>query len=524
MANYNRVPEGRVGTGEAYILPESQALESLIDKIEYNQKMGLLNVKAKRDAQNALGKSYQDNQLKAKNGLLFNNELNGYLQKHIQKGAEYRAKGFDVYNPDPNRPDQMAAHDDYMKERSQLQSMMDLRDAHEKHYLSQLDEAQKGESDEDSVNALHDFYSDNGKRLYELQQSGASLPMLTKAFDPAEQLKQIEAASIKSNSIANGIETTRVIPNVAAIRYNVEQSFNKSPQAQRWLKKQVGSSPVPLMGTQDPAEITQFLSEYYTSPDGAEEVVKNLPKGVIPSSNVPEFQDFVKKKAKEQIGAEQRYNNVITELTKQKAAEVDQQYIKDYNFDLENQRFKREDQARQSRKEKEEDDAINQRDKFIQGLQTGNTEHVQRLRQLVQQKDKQGSVGYYTSGPNKGMMRIKWRERVGGKTVQQEKVVDPSELSEQSYTAFNELLNTVAGKKVPVETLLNKPGYAGGIVNIGDKSLKPEQIEKIRTEFGSDYKSLGEMLKKNGFFKTAKEAYTAAAQILDKKGKLYKMK
>lgn len=530
-SSYNRVPEGRVGTGEAYVLPQSEAVDSLIDTIAYNQKMGLLNVKAQRDTQNAVAKSYMDNQLKAKNGYLFNSELKSYLQKHIEKGAGYRAKGFDVYNPDPNKPDQVSAYEDYMKERAQLQSMMDLRDEHEKHYLDQLKEAQKGGYDEDSVNALNDFYKDNGRRLYELQESGASLPMLAKSFDANAHLKNVKASSIKQNTINGNEEVTTVAPNMAAIRYGVEQSFMNSPQAQRWLSKQVGKSPVPVLGTQNPEQVTQYLADYYTSPEGAEEVVKNLPPGTVPSRNSPEFKEFINRKAAEQIGAEKRYSSVMDQLTKQKASEVNQQMIKDLNFDRENQQMKRASHAMSveahGRKKKdwlEKDDELNRRDEWIQGLQAGSNDYVQRLRDIITTKDNQGSVGYFTSGPNEGKMRIKYREMQGGKFVQREHIIDPEQLTDQSYSGFNEVLNYVSGKKIPVETLLNKPSYTGSLVNVGKYGFDKDQIQQIRDRYGKDHQSLGDFFVQKGVFKTKKEAYEKAAEILDKKGKIHIMK
>jgi hypothetical protein len=529
---YNRVPEGRAGTGEAYILPESKALNGLIDTIEYNRKMGLLNVRAENDYKDKVNKSYKDNQLKAENGLLFNNELNGYFQNHLKKGAAYRNKGFDIYNPDPSRPDQVAASEDYLKERAQLQSMMDLRKSHETNYMSQLKEAQTGKYDEDSVKALHDFYTDNGSRLKEIQEAGATLPMLTPAFNPLDVLGKVKAASIKENIINGNVETTTVAPNMAAIRFGVESALSNNPQGQRWLKKQVGESPVPILGTRNPEEIQKYLSDYYVSPDGVKEALKAFPAGTVPSVNSPEFQNFLKKKTNEQLASEHRYEGVMEDLSLQKAAEVNQQNIKDYNFDAENQAFKRADQRKKeikfgwdsenqanTRKEREEKDTeINQRDKWLKGLQIGNTEHVQRLRQLA--KSKGGNVYFMDNGG----MRVTWNEKSGSNYVKRSQEIDVTERSEQGYTQMNELLNTLAGKKIPVEKLLGTPGYEGGLVNIGKQSLKKEQVEYLREKFAGDPKALGDMLRENGIFKYHKEAYEAASQILDKKGKIHIVK
>lgn len=538
MAKYNRVPSGQAGTGEAFILPESKALQGLIDNVDYNRKMGLLNVKARNDYQNKVNKDYMDNQLKVKSGILYQDELNNAAQQWTDKGAQYRAQGFNVYNPNPNNPQEVAAASEFMKEKAQIEGMSQTRDLYQKNFTDQQAAYQKGGFDDDSYAAFQDFYKTN--KLADLYQGGVTPPTLMKQFDTQGFMKNIAAPTITQKGLpVNGIETTTVAPNSAAIRMNVEDAVKATPQAQRWFNKQFGINETEtpakiLIGSVDPVEVSGYLDQYYqTDPAGIQEAVKAFPAGTVPSYNSPEFKKFRDQAVAKQLAEESKYERGIQSLAKTKENQVNTKNQSDYDFALENQQMKREDQSMQRRRfgwaaedqankrtdRKLKDAALNKRDEFIQGLQVGNTEQVQNLRQLA--KAKGGTVRFL---PN-GMMRVQYKPSASADLKTQD--IDLSEINDNGYVAINELLNDVAGSKVALEKLQAKPAYSGGLVDIGNSSVTQDQIKYLRDKYKGRPQDLGDLFlgDKEAFsgFKNRTEAYKIAAEILDQKGRFHKI-
>ena len=531
--SYNRSTSGQAGTGSAFILPKSRAFENLLENIDNNRKQGLLNIQQQRANSDATNKAFLDNQIKAKSGILFQDQLNSATQKWMDQGAKYRVQGFNPFSPDANDPNQVQASQDYIRDKSMIEGMADTRDLYQKNYLDQIERSADGTYDEDSVEAFKDFYSK--ANLTDLMSGGVLPPSIMKRFDTQGFLKNIDAPSISEKKIVGNQEISTVTPNKDAIRYNVETAMRQAPpQARREFNKIFGidESKTPAratLGTVDPAEVFNTLDQYYKSPAGAKEAVAAFPKGSVVSYNSPEYKKFVENQSAKQIAHEQRWEDGLNTIVEQKSNGVDTKSEFSYNFDLEDQRRKREDQAMERRRlqlaeqsaadsredRKEKKSGENLRDMNIQGIQVGDREAMNNLRQLARAKG--GKVGY----DKQGRLVVEFKEKLNGEYVPREKVIDLSQKKNDGYFLINELMNELTGKKVDMETLQGRTRYSGGLVNVGDKSITKDQVEYLRSKFKTT-SELGEFFINNKMFKTSKEALEAAGEILDKQGRIHK--
>jgi hypothetical protein len=526
--NFNGVPYVP-GTGGATIYGNSKAADEAPSNFQNILKSGLLNVRKTAVDQNQAYKDYQDNMIKAQSGGLFSNELNGYVQKWIDKGAKYLSQGFDIYRPDPNNPSQVQASNQYMQEKHQIEAMSDLAKLHNENYKEQNKVFQQGGYDEDGLTALHDFYDtkNNPNRLLEIFKTGATTPTLMKAYDEQKLLKGIHPAFVQNKKVVGNQEILDKTANRAAIQYNIENAIRHDPQALRAYSKQLGFNPAKdLFNTTNPDEVTKLLDDHFRSPGaGAAEV----DKAGITSFDSPEYRKFLNDHVQAQVDREQDYKGLVKRLVNSKANEVDPRHEVTPNFEAANQARANRNEGRADRRLSMEElrlqhseeewnekkDDKNTRDKLIQGLQVGNTDDVQALRGIL--KAKGGNVGYKPDGT----MVVDYQSiGQGGAPVPHHMEVNLSDGNDsENYAQFNELVNKITGKNIPYDKQAGTLGYQGGLVNIGSKSLKKEQISYLRDKFVNDYKGLGSMLKNNGFFSTDAEAYKAAVEILDKKGR-----
>lgn len=536
-SRYNSVPLGQAGTGAAYVLPESRALEGLIQNIEHNRKVGLLNIQARKDMQAQTNKDFLDNQLKAKSGILFQPEIDQLTSAWNQKGSEMRMKNFNPFNPNIDDPEQVKKSTEFLNEKARIERMAETRELYQKNFLDQKAAYDKGEVDEDSWKAFNDFYSNN--KLSDLMSAGIAPPTTTKPFDHTDFMKNVSDATVEYNTIKDGVETTVKQANPDKIRFSIENQMANNPKAERFYMKRFGvdMNQVPvkmLVRSTDPKEVSTFLDEYYkTDPEGIKEAAKVFPSGTVPSYNSPDYQKFVAEQSRKQLDAEIKYDRGLDKLTEEKAAGIDGSKKVGFNYEQENQQMRREDQAMQRRAEarsveelklkradradknaekEEKYAATEQRDKFIQGVQVGNKKQMSDLRQIL--KSKGGKVSYTKDG----LLRLTWDKEVNGESTTVTQDVDLSKKNDEGYAHLNEVLSSVTGKDIDLESLRGKKNYSGALFETPKRSFNKPEMEFIRNSFNT-IESMGDFLKMRGYYKTSKEAYKAAAELLDPKGR-----
>lgn len=308
----NSVPLGVAGTGSAFILPqESQAANRLLGTIDYNTQVDALNQRNRQKAAHDLAKSYQENAFKAKNGTLFNNELLALQQKHVQQGSDYAKQGFDIYNPNPNDANQMAAHDQYMADRAKLYNMQDVRDELQKHLVEQdkkVSESPAGKFDSGSIQKFHDFYQKN--TLRGIIDNGLEAPSIREAFNPENIYSKAEPVMTGINETENGFHKRTVnafMPNPT--RANGESSFLNEPGGKEWIQEQTGISADKARVLPDKLnDIHDFNDQYYRkNPQGQQELVN----AGITSYSDPKYSQLLQQKSLDDYNGKRKYNQIL---------------------------------------------------------------------------------------------------------------------------------------------------------------------------------------------------------------------
>jgi hypothetical protein len=326
---YNSVPGGRAGTGAAYILPdESKALDAYIGNIEEQRRAEQVNELAKRKAMASVNKSYDDNAIKVLPGQLYGAEMNSLIQKHIEQGAKLRQQGFDVYHPDPNRPDQVAASSQYMKDRATLDQIMEHRKQLEANVyrpgLTSINDPEKqGKFEEDSINTFKSFFADNpnGDRLQKSFFGKETAPGLEKAWLEGDFNKAIKPETIKTvtNDGFNRIE--KVLPNEPGIRQQVQSNLLSDPTSLKMLNKN-GVDTSFIKGTKDRDGILKDVDAFYNTPEG-QKILKT--KGI--EYNTPEYWKSAKQLADQKAQKSlDTFNTIRENLVKNNAAKVAQMH------------------------------------------------------------------------------------------------------------------------------------------------------------------------------------------------------
>lgn len=334
----NPVPLGQAGTGGAFLLPGSTALDRLIGTIDSNNNIRQQRIDAQNKAAQALAKSYQTNRLKATNGMLWNPELQKLDAAHMKQGLDYYQQGFDPFNPNPNDAQQMKSAEQYQTDRAKLLSLHDARKATETAWLAQdksLKEAPDGTYDPESINAFHNFTS---LPLQQIVDGNIQIPTVQKTFNESDFLSKLHPTSVSQKVVGkNGVETSSTVPDMESIRKTVANSYLTNPQAAKQFQKATGVAINAIPATDDPKKLDSLVNDFYRSADGISEL-KNVPeiqqmaqKGEsIYDSDL--YKNLVKTKVQQYTDNFKKANTYIDEKARAVAARVDEKHAKGYNF------------------------------------------------------------------------------------------------------------------------------------------------------------------------------------------------
>jgi hypothetical protein len=338
---YNSVPLGEAGTGAAYILPQgSQAADRLLDTIDYNQKIDQLNAANKQKQAQDLAKSYKENAFKAANGTLFNNELMALQQKHIQQGSDYAKQGIDIYNPNPNDPQQMAAHDQYMSDRAHLYNMQDVRKQLQDHLLEQdkkVAESPAGQFDPVAIQNMHDFYTKN--KLRDIIDKGLQAPYVSEAFNPETTvLSKAEPVMTPENTIVtksgHKIVSKQFMPQATA--RNGANLYASTPGGQQYIQQKTGLTPQQAQGLPDNLDDITHINDVFfrNNPQGQQGLVQ----AGITSYQDPRYQALLQQKSQRDFQGKQAYNGIIKEYVDRARtkANIKNEDVPDFAYNQEN--------------------------------------------------------------------------------------------------------------------------------------------------------------------------------------------
>lgn len=357
MADFNPVPLGEAGTGAAFLLPGSTALQSANNYIDSQQAERDKQAKMAAMQAQKIAAQWKSNQLNIKGGTIFQPEINDRAQKITQMGMDLQRMGVDPtsYSHDPNIQKKL---EEYQNERASLISDAETRDKiaeQAKQYEKDISSQSPGYYDQDSINAYHDFLSGKYGSLKDISAKGLQLPELKKAFNADEEINKLPVTHIETTGIKNGVKTTLLLPNDRANAITAHDFIQKDPQARAWAEKQIGTSLDKIPDSADPAKLKQELDQYWrsapniprlaamgittfggSSPEGSD------PRFAVGQKDNQKYDQFITKQAQQLAATRQRYDDVVNGIKTQINAKVNQKNEQTWNFEYEKEMRERE--------------------------------------------------------------------------------------------------------------------------------------------------------------------------------------
>ena len=244
MAEYNSVPLGRAGTGAAFILPESQAANRLLDTIDHNRQVEERNRLLRQQQAQQLAQDWQKNQLKVEGGLYWQPEFEKRYENHLQKGIKLRQMGINPYKINPNDPNQVAIAQQYLLERQGIESDIAARKAKESAIADQMKLIKSDPTAfrPKSVKEINDYIN-----LPFEKAKGLQVPTLEKAFDRENEFfKLADPATISEEKIVqegnNEFTVKRKVLDKPKTRAAAESILRTNPRGRNFIEDEIGVS------------------------------------------------------------------------------------------------------------------------------------------------------------------------------------------------------------------------------------------------------------------------------------------
>lgn len=337
----NSVPLGEAGTGAAFLLPQSQAVNQVGAYIDSQEQENRRNALLKQQQAQKLAAAWQANQLKIKGGTLFQPEINKRAAEVMQMGLDLQKSGINPNTVSTNAK-QQALVDMYHQKRTGLLSDVDTRDkiataaqANEKAIQAQPD----GYYDTDSLQAYHDYISGNTP-LSDITSKGLQMPGLKRTYDLQAAVDKLPTAKVDTKSLPDkhGIVSHLVLPDKDK-HYDTATNFlNNTPEAQASIAKKTGIPYDQIGNETDVNKVKQQIDDFWRSRP-------NIPKlaGMgIPSYDSPQYQTMIDSSAKRIAGAAKTKQDTLDMIAGQLDNKVSTTNDKTYDFKYQNEMRARE--------------------------------------------------------------------------------------------------------------------------------------------------------------------------------------
>lgn len=314
MADYNTVPQGQAGTGAAFLLGGSKALQNWIAQDKKNKQVDAYNKQQQGVYAKDLNASYIKNQIKDGTGLSWQNEIHGDISKLNDVASEYMSKGFNVYSPDPRDKNQVLASQQFLEDKRIIEQKINAQkalDAHMKVESKALN-ADPYSYDPDSVNAYNNF--EKNTTAGDFIKNGMALPVPEKLFDYQKNIKanlKPHFTDVTTVDNVNNKEIRTKVADIPAIEKEVTGMFSQ-PKNKNWLDKQIGGDSNGILKTLDRDEIKKALDNEFKSPTGREIIAILKSAGKVPEYGSPEYGKFLEDATDAQLVAEQKYDKIIS--------------------------------------------------------------------------------------------------------------------------------------------------------------------------------------------------------------------
>lgn len=307
IGDNNTVPLGQAGTGGAFILGDSQSANQFVANQARNQAIAYQNELAKQKEAMANAKLYQDNQLKLKGGLLWQNDINALAQQDLNQGSQLMASGINPYRLNYNDPTQVQKGTEFLMNREAIKAKNDQR-------LGLIQEAQKVQS---NISENPDMYEPEDILRFNQWQSGSlddainnPIPQVRPKFQPNKDLVPLlDPITFQTSKV---VGNTKIAENKVLeepTKTNIEALIGGNEAGNRWIKRETGLTPSEAKNIPSTFEANKkdLLKQYKGDPSLRESLAKQY--GITGEGQA--LDDLLNQQAQQNTLAKQKYNSVI---------------------------------------------------------------------------------------------------------------------------------------------------------------------------------------------------------------------
>jgi len=372
MADYNSVPLGQAGTGEAFVLGNSQSANRLLNTIDYNQQIDKQNQALQLQQAQRLAQDWQKNALKVDGGLYWQPEFDQRVQEHLKKGMQLKSMGIDPYSYNPN-PQANQISQEYNLERAALEQDLANRKLAESEIKKRFDLLKGSEGKyytkeiEDLNKLINTPYS---------QAKNQSIPNLVERFNPNTVLSKITPAQIGNEMVVGNrkIKSVKALPQET--RQAIVSGYGNDPNTARWVNELTGNQGL-------------TIQDLESLPNTKESIKKDLSKNYkgnpvlrqqLASQGITDEDQYINSQADNLYEAKRKWNNQIDSDLNQVLPKVKQMSSILPDYRAEDQAMKRERLELTRRRENrlsnamsgnQEDDDIYYTNRFMDKLFAG---------------------------------------------------------------------------------------------------------------------------------------------------------
>lgn len=523
----NTVPLGKSGTGAAFLLGGSKALDNWMAQDQRNAQVRSINAQNKREFQEGIAKSYNANRVKTPIGQAYQAQIMGDVEKLNEIGAKYSVQGFDIYNPNFRDPNQVAAHNQFMQDRAILETKIAARKLYEDTVKNQREAYDKDPYGyDDTPDDVYPSFEEQNS-LDDIVNGKVRIPSLQKTFDYNKNVtEQMPVLKTQNERLEGNERVVEDVANVPAITAFANKLLTTG-QARNWVEKQIGGSVDGLLHTTDKSEIKKALDSEFRSPTGIEMMAELAVKGKVPAFGTPQYDKFLDEAVREQLKAEEKYDKILSGAVQDGIAKANPSYKRVPDFSLASEARARRAEQRSieaSNRErvrfnerndpKAQDEQVTFRQQWVDDMWNQEAGSGERLKSIVSGQDGyDGELGIRIQGnkinyiiPRKVESTVTIKDGqpsttskvIPGRTV----TIDRSNANDKNK--LNELINDLTGETIN-PTKFNTSGGKGKVQgNIkGDApkyktTISRGEIASRASAAGYSVSEYEKLLKQNG--------------------------
>lgn len=331
MAVYNSVPLGQSGTGAAFTLGESKAANQFISDQSKAQQLAYAQRVADQERVQNDAKLFQQNALKLKGGLLWQDDINKLSQEHINEGIGLMQNKINPFNIDYNNPDAVKKGSDYQIKRQGVIAKNDARNVLQTSALKTIDAIQK----EPELYEPEDIKSYNQWLALPLDKAIETPPPPVRTkFNPLKELvPKLDAVTLQTSKVVGNTRFDEKKMLVEPTRQNVETLIGSDERAKRWIKQSTGLTP--SEGANIPSTFAEARKDLMKQYDGNPSLRESIAKQYGITAKGPELDALLNQEAQSNVAKKLAYNSVIDQYTQVAKAKADE-FIKtnpDYTYE-----------------------------------------------------------------------------------------------------------------------------------------------------------------------------------------------